>query len=397
MSNVSSNTSPDSATCTLWGGALSLYSGKVRSYLIKKGIAYREFYASHPDFLDRIRPAIGMGVTPVVELQGGVMLQDSTDIIEALEARFPQRPMVPQTPVLRALAWLIDAYASEHLLAMAMHFRWSEPHVSVQRRFLQAEFGRASYLGSDGAVRDRAGERMIQHFSSQLGPLGINADTAAAIEAEFDDLLDRLELHFQHVPYVLGGHPSLADFGLMAPLYAHLGRDPVPAQRMALRAPNVARWVERMNLAAIEDGEFPDIPAAFDGQDTVPPTLMPLLELVFQDWTAELLANAAAFNGWVHSQPDLAQGSMVNTDQKRRVHPTVGRITYGWRGCTVDRNSAPQALWHFSKFQEQLARCQGDAQDVIWALLRRVGGEAASSLRLARPILRRNYVLVVGP
>ena len=30
-------------------------------------------------------------------------------------------------------------------------------------------------------------------------------------------------------PYLLGGRPSIADFGFMAPLFAHLGRDPVPA------------------------------------------------------------------------------------------------------------------------------------------------------------------------
>ncbi|MBK7991538.1 MAG: glutathione S-transferase domain-containing protein [Comamonadaceae bacterium] len=152
------DTRPGADTCTLWGGALSLYTGKVRSYLIKKGVPYREFYASHPDFQARIRPVVGLGVTPVLETPDGDILQDSTEIIEAMERRLPERPMIPATPVLRALAWLLDAYGSEYLLAMAMHFRWAEPHISLQRSFLQAEFGRASYL-RDRQGRARPGRR----------------------------------------------------------------------------------------------------------------------------------------------------------------------------------------------------------------------------------------------
>jgi len=387
------STRPDADTCTFWGGALSLYSGKVRSYLIKKGIPYREFYASHPDFQARIRPIVGLGVTPVVETQDGDVLQDSTEIIEALECKFPTRPMIPGTPVLRALAWLLDAYASEHLLTMAMHFRWAEPHISQHRSFLQAEFGRASYIGTDWAQRDVAGRRMVDYFSNMLGALGSSRQTSGAIEAEFTELLACLELHFQHAPYLLGGHPSLADFGFMAPLYAHLGRDPSPAHLMALRAPNVARWIERMNLAVVPDGEFPHVCAEFDALDAIPPTLVPLLELIFSDWTPELVANANAFNAWIAANPDMPAGAIVGVDGKKRVHPHVGPIAYPWRGCLVERFSAPHSLWHFGRFQEQLAACSGDARNILMPLLQHLGGEEACALKLNRPLIRQNYAL----
>ena len=42
----------------------------------------------------------------------------------------------------------------------------------------------------------------------------------------------------------------------MAPLYAHLGRDPVPKALMQSLAPNVYRWVERMNQPQPLAGEF---------------------------------------------------------------------------------------------------------------------------------------------
>ena len=40
------------------------------------------------------------------------------------------------------------------------------------------------------------------------------------------------------------------DFGLIAPMYAHLGRDPYPLALMQSRAIHVFRWVERMNRSA---------------------------------------------------------------------------------------------------------------------------------------------------
>jgi glutathione S-transferase len=35
-------------------------------------------------------------------------------------------------------------------------------------------------------------------------------------------VLQLLERHFHRCDYVLGGRPSLADLGLLGPLYAHL-------------------------------------------------------------------------------------------------------------------------------------------------------------------------------
>ena len=41
------------------------------------------------------------------------------------------------------------------------------------------------------------------------------------------------------MPFLLGHRPSIGDFGLLAPIYAHLYRDPVPG--FILRT----RWVYR--------------------------------------------------------------------------------------------------------------------------------------------------------
>ena len=389
-------TAPKDGIYTLWGGALSLYSGKVRAYLIKKGIPYREFYSSHPEFQQRVRPVVRLSVTPILETPNGDVLQDSTEIITALEANLLGRAMIPTTPVLRTVATLLDAFATEHLLLAAMHYRWAEPYVSKQREFLCAEFGRVSYLGSDREARNAAGTRMMSYFGAVLNSLGGNSTTAPAIEAAYLELLERLDVHFQHVPYLLGGHPSIADFGFMAPLFAHLGRDPEPAYFMALRAPNVMRWKERMNLAVIEDAEFPDIAAEFPTDDNVPPTLEPILELIFRDWTPELQANADCFNAWLTANPDLPSGHLVCLDSKRRVHPSIGPINYHWRDVNMYRASAPQTLWHFNKAQQLGRELFGQSRKKFDALIERVNGQEAMNIKISRTLIRNDYVLALG-
>ncbi len=390
------DTRPTADCHTLWGGALSLYSGKVRAYLIKKGIRYREFYTGHPEFQSRVRPIVRLTVTPIVETPDGAVLQDSTEIIDALERALPTPSMIPATPVQRVIARLLDAYGTEHLLLPAMHYRWAEPHRSAQLPFLQAEFGRIAYLGPDRQARNAAGATMMGYFGNLLPSIGGTPETAPAIEAAYLDLLECLDLHFQQVPYLLGGHPSIADFGFMAPLYAHLGRDPEPARLMSLRAPNVKRWIERMNLAAIADAEYPDLPPAFPDDDQLPPTLEPVLALLFRDWTPELLANAARYESWLREQPAVAAGLPVSVSSRRLVHPTLGPIEYPLRDCTIRRNSAPQTLWHFEQAAALARALDDDARQRLDALLDRVGGQTAMRLQLSQPIVRRDHQLVVG-
>ena len=76
----------------------------------------------------------------------------------------------------------------------------------------------------------------------------------------------------------LGDAPSRADYGLMGPLYAHLGRDPYPVRIMQQKAPLVFRWVERMNAPETETPEYPDRAPAFFDAATAPPTFRAFLK-----------------------------------------------------------------------------------------------------------------------
>ena len=76
-------------TYVLWGSPHSYYTGKIRSYLIKKGVPYREEFAFHPRFQGHILPAVRHFVVPILETPDGRILQDTTDMIEHIEAAMP--------------------------------------------------------------------------------------------------------------------------------------------------------------------------------------------------------------------------------------------------------------------------------------------------------------------
>ena len=378
----------------LWSTPHSLYTGKVRSYLIKKGLPYRENFPHHPRFGAEVVPAVRLVVVPVLETPEGQFIQDTSDIIDALESRFPKSPMVPSTPVQRTVAHLLDGYGSECLLAAAMHYRWS--YRDEQEHFLQAEFGRATHCGPDRAARLQAGAQLMAYFNGFLPGLGVTQHTIPAVEAAYEELLDALDIHFQHHPYLLGGRPCIADFGFMAPLFAHLGRDPVPAAMMMKRAPNVYRWTERMNRAQIADGEFPGHAEYWLADDAIPATLEPILKLVFKDWGAQLLADASFVNAWLQANAGLPSGHMVSANGERTVHPVLGMIEYAWRGVTMQRGSMPHGLWHFERAAHLARNLTGPAHERFTDLARRLGGDRMMQIQLVRPLARQDHVLVLA-
>ena len=380
----------------LWGTPHSLYTGKARSCLIKKGLAFVERCPSHTDYKARVRPAIGLVTFPVLETPEGQFIQDSTDIVtylDSLDSLTSVTSMTPSTPVQGVVARLIDGFGLEGMLQAAMHYRWS--YRDEQELFLQTEFGRGLYAGADREARRAAGRRVMDFFSSSLPSLGITHETAPAIETAYEELLEALDIHFQSYPYVMGWRVSIADLGLIAPMYAHLGRDPYPTALMKKRAPNVARWVERMQLPNTPDGEYAPHDADWLPDDAIPTTLEPLLTLVFKDWGPLLGADIASYQQWLDAHPQMQAGDLINANDKHMVHPTLGMVSYAWRGVQVQRASAVHGLWLFQLAQEAANALSGDAKQKLAAWVERTGGQEVMDLRLPRGLERQNNLMVL--
>ena len=380
----------------LWGTPHSLYTGKARSCLIKKGLAFVERCPSHTDYKARVRAAVGMVTFPVLETPEGQFIQDSTDIVtylDSLDDPASVTTMTPSTPLQTFVARLIDGFGLEGMLQAAMHYRWS--YRDEQELFLQTEFGRGLYAGADREARRNAGKRVMDFFSSSLPALGITNATVPAIEAAYEELLEALDVHFQSYPYVMGWRVSIADLGLIAPMYAHLGRDPYPTALMKKRAPNVARWVERMQLPNTPDGEYAPYVADWLADDEIPVTLEPVLTLLFKDWGPQLGADIASYQQWLDAHPQMQAGDLINANDKHMVHPTLGMVSFVWRGVQVQRASAVHGLWLFQTAQDTALAMSSDAGQNLAGLLKRTGGQEVMALCLPRAMERRNNLLVL--
>ena len=376
----------------LWGANWSLYSAKVRPYLIKKGIDYVELNPSHPHFHQQVVPRIGHITIPVLEAPDGQIVADSTEIIEHLEQHYPQQPMIPQHPVMAALAWLLHNYGSEGLLRPAMHYRWNT--LEANRPFIVEEFSRALQVRAEIETAEQAmGQMYAEHIWDYLPILGVCDDNTPVTEQTTLRLYGLLNAHFLRYPYLLGGSPSIADCGLMAPLYAHLGRDPSSNSELKLQAPALYRWIETMGRAQQTDPELWYIEPGFFAPDALPPTLMDLLEFAVANYGPELQATADAFHQWL---PGKSSGTIVAHDEQKANHQVLAEIehaqVYGQvkHAAFLDPLPLHQRVTALVEHMDEAQRAQ------YVAILTSVGGETILELQIAHPIVRDNYTYVLA-
>ena len=90
------------------------------------------------------------------------------------------------------------------------------------------EFGRLLHAGPDREARYATARQTMEYFNGFLPVLGVTPETIPTVETAYCELLDALDEHLLHFPYLLGGiseHRRLS--GLMAPNV----RSPLPATR----------------------------------------------------------------------------------------------------------------------------------------------------------------------
>lgn len=259
---------------------LSYFSAKIRPLLRYKRIAVTEIDPDVGAYMSTIIPRTGVAFIPVLTTDRDETLQDTPRIIERIEELVPEPAVIPSDPVARTVAEIIQDFADEALILPAMHFRWNFPE---QREWILRDWTR--HMGDAAA-------KMTERMSGSLPFLGITDKTREAVDAWYDRLLALLDAHLSEHRFMLGDRLTLADLGMIGPFYPHLGRDPVPAERMRNRAPRVAAWVGDVNDAAT--------PASDVFKPVVADTLLPFLKeiadvfLPMQNVPSKLVADALA-------------------------------------------------------------------------------------------------------
>lgn len=359
---------------TLYGAEVSYFSGKVRAYLRWRGAPFREVAATQEIYSDLILPHIGWPVIPVLAMPDGRLVQDSAEIISAIEeeeGRLP--PVMPGTPLQDLVCALLHLYADEWLTIPAMHYRWS-----YDADWAYAEFGALSLPGASPEEQYAAGKRNGQRFRGALPVLGIHPATIPGIEKSYSDLLHDFSAHLEVHPFLLGGRATLADFAFIGPFYAHLYRDPFAGQMMRHAAPLVADWVERMSAGSRASAGLPE-------DDCPAPGIEPILRRQAREQFPFLLDTIRLFSGW-------AAMADAGAPLPRGLGETEVRI----EGCTGPAQARSFSLYRLQAVTDIYdMMCPADRLRAD-ALFSRISAPPPETFRLPFRLARRNHRLVLS-
>lgn len=337
----------------LYGHEVSLFSGKARAYLKYKNIPFSESLSA--ENRAEIKENIGRQVIPVVCTPDGDYLQDTTVIIDALEKQFPTKSVYPEGPFQKLISLLMEVYAEEWLILPAMHYRWAFKRQNLW--FILKEFGDARNPHWPNWAKPIAAIPPALFFGSLYKPFfGLNAAMEKEVEKSYLAFLKDLDRHFQDHDYLLGSCPSIGDFGLIAPLYAHLGRDPYPKKLMQEKAPKVYAWTKRMQNPPGDAGEFlPD--------DEVPGTLYPILIRMFKEQFPPLLETIEKVADWAEENPE-----------KKRLPRTIGKHPFTIGKTASERRIFPFQQWMFQRSLDFYQSLNDIEKNRIDPVLKKLGG-----------------------
>lgn len=377
----------------LYGIPASLYTAKVRSYLIKQQIPFIERAVGDPHYKQKIQPLVGRMIMPVVEGADGTVVQDGADIIDYFEQTGARRyPAIPDNDVLRSISYLFELFGGEGLLRPAMHYRWNFDDANLA--FLKDDFLAGLFPGADEDSKTQVFDFASGRMRKAAAGFGITQESIPLIESSYSEFLTSFSEHLKDCPYLLGGAPTLGDYGLIAPLYAHLGRDPYPVALMRRQAPVVNRWVERMNMPQQVAVEYATSSEQLISADAIPDTLKNLMRFIAAEYLPEITAHVAFANQWLGERPELETGT---NGHEKPGHRLIGTAGFNWRGITLNTVVMPYRFYLLQRLQDCVEQAEPGDQLAIKALFEEVGLASILAIKTDRRVERINHLEVWGP
>ena len=367
----------------LYSAPHSYYSGRARSYLIKRGILFEERSLGHDSF-KRVAALGKLPTIPTLVTPAGNVIRDGAAIIEHFESTLGHSCQ-PPGPLQRMVSGLFDVIGAEGLRRPAMHYRWNYPEDNDE--FLRHHF--FSLFQPDTPDREGKTESAMAKLRIVTEMRGVTKDTQELVEALYLELLDSLNTHFEQIPYLLGGRPCLGDFGLLAPLHGHLGRDPNPAALMKKRAPRVYRWVERMNRSDQDASEYFDCGTDFLPSDKIPDTLLAVLRVLSEDFVPETIASAKFLNSWLSQKKPEAGAPAVF-----RMGSSIGSVGFQVRAQTINAIVVPYRHFQLQRIHQMFDEYEIEKQAEVERLLNACGMVDILNVRLKQQIGRSDNLEV---
>lgn len=359
---------------TLYAAPLSLYSGKVRGYLRWKNVAYREMLATREIYAKEILPRVGWPVMPVLVAPDDTTVQDTTDIIDYVEAHAPGPSVYPSGAKQKLAALILELFGDEWLLIAAMYYRWT-----FNEEFAYREFGNALYAKLPAKQRAAKGREDGARFKAFLPLLGITEKTAPAIEATYEEFLRAFDAHLAAHDFLFGSRPSIGDYGLLGPLYAHNYRDPASGAHMGKTAPRVAKWAQYTHAPQhFGTGNFIE-------NDKIPDTLLPILKIFAREHLPILISTSAQLKSWHTANPGEAE-----------IPRAIGMHAYIIGGISDNRGVIPYSLWMLQRVTDHLASLSGADKTAAETLLTSIGASALIDLDISPRLTRKNFKLHIA-
>jgi glutathione S-transferase len=259
---------------TLYGTEPSYYTAKARLTLITLGLPFADHLKTSANKAEIEAGTGGYHRFPVLRMDDGSWLVDSTRIGLTLSARVPARSLIPDDPALAILVRMADDWFDEWFLRAAMLFRAR----SAATRAFVARVGAMNLMGlrqhetptpDQEAVIAKVVPGIDRFFLKSCATNGVvegGIEAAATLLAETARLLaDMLQ------PFLFGARLSLADAALWGFLDTGLLWEPEARAWTLAHAPHLARFHEAARSAASEP------PGAWDALDTAAARLAPLL------------------------------------------------------------------------------------------------------------------------
>lgn len=355
----------------LHGWHLSYFSGKLRAYLRYKGLDFKDQPVNAYDLTVRIPKKTGATVMPVLQTRQGEWLQDTTATIGLLEQRHPLPAITPIGPSQQIAALLIEAWADEWWVPIAMHYRWSYPE---NYALFERDAGKALLPWAPNFLRKQLVEKSVAgKLRAYLPGVGIVPEQIELMERWTQNMLDVLEQHFKQHHYLFGGQASVADFALVGPMYGHLNRDPYPKRELLDPRPHLQAWVDRVHSGDKASGEW--LP-----NDEIPATLSPLFQALFGEFMPMIQAIVTSVQTHVEAH-EKKSGD--------RIPRTLNEITFPMSDGHFTRVAMPYSLWMLQAVQGRFLALSAEEQAKVNQWLAGFEQAGLQTLDLGPPLSRR--------
>ena len=356
---------------TLYAWHLSYFAGKLRAYFIYKKVPFNEIPVSYYMLTGPVQRNTGARVMPTITTPEGRWMQDTRHIIDELEPVFPEPSIFPATPRRRIAAELIEAWGDEWWIPIAMHTRWV---YTENYGLFQRDAGDALAPWAPQIVKNFLVSRVARMLRGYLPRVGIVPSQYAMMEAWSLHMLDLLDAHFAAVPYLLGNHPTIADFGLQSTMYGHLGRDPWPKRERSDPRPHLRDWIDRM--ASLDHDAVRaryGAPSPEAAEDTIPPTLEPVLRIICREFLPMMQGILDETQRTAQTRP---KGSLLNR--------TLGPVTFPMGEHRFTRLAIPFTLWKMQGVLDAFRAMPDADRTTARSWLRGLGGEEFLDLDIPR-------------